>query len=81
MHPRGFTASVKSHLQKQTWPSMVKQLVFLDSASMYLTCTGKKWISVDARRWSIFPKMVTYYYLTLLCSQNLPFVLLDWKYS
>ena len=27
---------------------------------MYLSCTGKKWISFDARRWSIFPKMVTY---------------------
>ena len=27
---------------------------------MYLSCTGKKWISIDARRWSIFPKMVTY---------------------
>ena len=27
---------------------------------MHLSCTGKKWISVDAGRWSIFPKMVTY---------------------
>ena len=26
---------------------------------MYLSCTGKKWISVDARRKLIFPKMVT----------------------
>ena len=27
---------------------------------------GKKWISVDARRWSIFPKMVTN--VSVLCS-------------
>ena len=26
---------------------------------MYLSRTGKKWISFDARRWSILPKMVT----------------------
>ena len=39
---------------------------------MYLSCTGKKWISVDARRWLIFPKMVTN---KLPASQLLPFKL------
>ena len=32
MHPCGSTASAKGCLLKQTWPSMVKHLVFLDSA-------------------------------------------------
>ena len=32
MHPGGLTASVKSRLLKQTWPSMIKYLVFLGSA-------------------------------------------------
>ena len=32
MHPRSFTASEKSRLKKQTWPSSLKCLVSLDSA-------------------------------------------------
>jgi len=32
MHTRGSTALVKSRLGKQTWPSIVKYLVFLGSA-------------------------------------------------
>ena len=32
MHPRGSTELARGRLLKQTWPSVVKQLVFLDSA-------------------------------------------------
>ena len=33
---------------------------------MYLSCTGKKWISVDARRWSIFANLVTFVLMSVL---------------
>ena len=34
---------------------------------MYLSRAGKKWISVDARKWSIFPpKMVAYIHIHTL---------------
>ena len=32
MHPCGFIVSEKSHLEKQTWPSILKCMVSLDSA-------------------------------------------------
>ena len=39
---------------------MVKYLVFWMVHEYNFLSTGKKWISVDARRWSIFSKLVIY---------------------
>ena len=60
MHPRGFTASEKSSLKKQTRPSSLKCLVSLDSAWVWLSSTGKKWISVFVPIRSVFANSVTY---------------------
>ena len=57
------TLVVSQYRQKavcKSRPRLVPGLVFLNSDWIYLSCTGKKWITVDAPRWSIFPKMVTY---------------------
>ena len=64
MHPRGLAASLKSCLQKQTWPSMIKYLMFLGSARVQLSRTDKKWISVIVTIRPVLPDLVTNAYCT-----------------
>ena len=68
MHPRAMkcTLMVSQHRQKAVcksrpgYVSIVQYLVFLDSARVYPSCTGKTWISVLVHKWSVFQNTVTY---------------------
>ena len=47
---------------------MIKYLMFLGSASVQLSRTGKKWISVDVRIRPVFPDLVTISLIVILLS-------------
>ena len=65
MHQCGLTWLAKSRLWKQTWLCIVTQLMFLDSAWVYLQYQAVNWISVLVRLGPVFPNPVTYYEIML----------------
>jgi len=62
-------------MKKQTWLSILKRLVSLDSAWMWLLSKGEKWISVFVVIRLVFTHIVPYFFpFFYSCRESLPYL-------